>query len=162
MLQIDAEYVSKDGSLRLLVGHDPDGDIAIGFGGFQWHTHGDILASPSGLPVDQAVERYVGDILSNRALIAIARVGEGIQDIWVTDDPASCFELKSTNERLEFRTLGRDRCRYRKKQREQLNPIGRFEKSFRPVGDRLHRFSRAQAHLEGFRNPGLCLPTSNL
>jgi hypothetical protein len=104
LLQIDAEYVSKDGSLRLLVGHDPDGDIAIGFGGFQWHTHGDILASPSGLPVDQAVERYVGDILSNRALIAIARVGEGIQDIWVTDDPASCFEHKPTNEKLEFRT----------------------------------------------------------
>jgi hypothetical protein len=104
MLQIDAEYVSEDSFLRLLVGHHPGGDIVIGFGGFQWHTHGDILASLSGLPVDQAVERYVCNILSNRALIAVARVREDIRDIWVTDDPASCFEHKPTNERLDFRT----------------------------------------------------------
>ena len=106
MLEIDAEYVSKDGFLRLLVGHDPGGDFVIGFDGFAWHTHGDILASLSGLPIAQAIERYIDDILSDRSLIVIARVKEDVLDIWVTDDSASELKYKPANESLEFRTWG--------------------------------------------------------
>jgi hypothetical protein len=38
------EYSSPDGILTLVVS-DEDGNSAIGFKGFRWHTHGDVLAA---------------------------------------------------------------------------------------------------------------------
>jgi hypothetical protein len=40
------EVVSPDGALRLVVSRD-DSDVTIGFAGFPWHTHGDLLAGCS-------------------------------------------------------------------------------------------------------------------
>jgi len=37
------EHVSPDRLLRLLVVRE-DGDITIGFAGYPWHTHGDVVA----------------------------------------------------------------------------------------------------------------------
>ncbi len=38
------EYLSPDGCLRLVVIRET-GDITLGFEGFPWHTHGDVLAA---------------------------------------------------------------------------------------------------------------------
>ncbi len=38
------EHRTPDGALTLVVSHEDD-DITIGFDGFQWHTHGDVLAA---------------------------------------------------------------------------------------------------------------------
>src|SRR5438046_1455790 len=40
-MTIIEEHQSPDGLLRLIVQRDDDGDIAIGFEGYPWHTHGD-------------------------------------------------------------------------------------------------------------------------
>ena len=100
--QIIEEHRSPDGLLRFLVSSDLDGDIALGFDGFSWHTHADILASLSGLSGDEAVRQFVDDLLNGRAIIAIARVGDTIRDVWVTDGPFP-DKYKPEDETVEFR-----------------------------------------------------------
>jgi hypothetical protein len=39
------QHVTPDGALTLVVARDDDGDITVGFDGFPWHTHGDLLAA---------------------------------------------------------------------------------------------------------------------
>ena len=79
-----------------------DGDISLGFEGFPWHTHADILASLSGLPPAAAVRRYVDDLLAGRSVIAIARIGERIRDVWVTEGEFD-DKYKPDEETVEFR-----------------------------------------------------------
>jgi hypothetical protein len=100
--QIIEEHRSADGLLRFLVIRDLDGDIALGFDGFPWHTHADILASLSGLSENEPVRQFVDDLLNGRAIIGIARVGDTIRDVWVTDRP-SPDKYKPEDETVEFR-----------------------------------------------------------
>lgn len=100
------EYLSPDGKLKLLV-TCKDGDWTLGFDGFQWHTHGDILASMSGKDEISAVERFVSDLTHNVSVIALARLAGELVDVWVTDDPAedlsSCRKYGPPTETIEFR-----------------------------------------------------------
>jgi hypothetical protein len=100
----DQIYASPDGLLRLIV-QSEEADISIGFEGYPWHTHADILAAIYDLPEAEAVARFVDAILQNRARIAISRSGNRIRDIWVTDDPDADADLKyrSADETIEFR-----------------------------------------------------------
>jgi hypothetical protein len=41
------EYVSPDNQLRFVVDHDEQ-DVRLGFEGFPWHTHANVLASVFG------------------------------------------------------------------------------------------------------------------
>jgi hypothetical protein len=91
-----------DGSLRFIVARADDGDISLGFDTYPSHTHGDILASLSGLPMDEAVRQYVDKLLAGRSFIVIARVDNVIRDVWVTDDPRP-DKYKPENETIEFR-----------------------------------------------------------
>lgn len=97
------KHTSPDCFLRLVVLRDTDGDLAIGFEGFAWHTHGDILATLSGLPESQAIQQFIESIVGNKQLIAIARVDGNIRDVWPTDDPLSAFKYKPPEESIEFR-----------------------------------------------------------
>jgi hypothetical protein len=101
-MSIVERHCTPDGLLTLIVERHEEGDVSLGFEGFAWHTHADILASLSGLSSDDAVRRYVDDLLAERSVIAIARVGEEIRDVWVTD---RAFEdkYKPDGETLEFR-----------------------------------------------------------
>jgi hypothetical protein len=83
------EYFSPDGTLRLLVVTEDDGDVALGFAGFAWHTHADLLAWETSLTEAEAVERFVQDVLDNRAVIAVSRIGGKVRNVWVTDDLTS-------------------------------------------------------------------------
>src|SRR5947208_17103586 len=88
------EHRSPDGALTLVVSHEDD-DITIGFDGFQWHTHGDVLAATyqlagaTDLTPEGATQRFVEDIVSNHAIIAVVKSGKRIRDVWVTDDVLS-------------------------------------------------------------------------
>jgi hypothetical protein len=50
-----------------------------------------------------AVRCYIDDILEDRAVIAVSRIGDGIRDIWVSDDPVSELRYKPKEETIEFR-----------------------------------------------------------
>lgn len=62
-MRVLQRHESPDELLCLLVG-DSDGNTCIGFDGFIWHTHGDILAALFGLPEEEAVASFVAEILS--------------------------------------------------------------------------------------------------
>jgi hypothetical protein len=97
------EYDSPDGILRLLVVTDDGGDVSLGFDGFAWHTHADILAAVAGLPEGEAIEQFVREVTENRAVIALSRVGGMLTDVWVTDDPASENGDLAPGESVELR-----------------------------------------------------------
>jgi hypothetical protein len=96
------EYVSPDDQLRFVVDNEEQ-DVRLGFEGFPWHTHADVLASEFGTSEDLAVNQFVGDLLSDRCIIAVSRLGGRIRDVWITADPQSDLRYKSDDEVLEFR-----------------------------------------------------------
>jgi hypothetical protein len=81
-------HVSPDGRLRLLVVPGDDGDVSLGFEGFPWHTHADVLAAAGGLPQAEAVRRFVGGVVGGASVLALWYVGDELRDVWVSDDPA--------------------------------------------------------------------------
>jgi hypothetical protein len=73
--------------LRLLVNAAPDGDLALGFDGFPWHTHADLLAEACGLEEGAAVRRFLDDLLNDRTVIALWGVPGEVRDVWVSEEP---------------------------------------------------------------------------
>jgi lipoprotein-anchoring transpeptidase ErfK/SrfK len=80
------EYTSPDGLLTLVVTHDAN-DVTTGFAGFPWHTHEEILES----------------VLANRAIIAVLKRGDAVEDIWITDDVENELRYKQPDEEIVFR-----------------------------------------------------------
>ena len=97
------EHASADGLLTLAVESLKDGDVAIGFRGYPWHTHADILASISAMNETDAVRQFIDDVLNDRSLIAVQIIDNAIRDVWITDDPANECKYKQSNEELQFR-----------------------------------------------------------
>ena len=96
------EYVSPDNQLRFVVEQDEQ-DVSLGFEGFPWHTHADVLASQFGTSEKLAVDRFVRDLLSDHSILAVSRIGGTISDVWITADPQSDLLYNSDDEVLEFR-----------------------------------------------------------
>jgi hypothetical protein len=101
-MNIIREYVSPDDQLRFVVAHD-ERDLSLGFEGFPWHTHADVLASTFGTSEELAVNRSVSDLLSDRSIIVVSRTGGTTRDIWITTDPQADLRHRSDDEVLEFR-----------------------------------------------------------
>ena len=97
------EHASADGLLTLAVESLKDGDVAIGFRGYPWHTHADILASISSMNETDAVRQFIDDVLNDRSLIAVLIIDDAIHDVWITDDPANDCKYKQSNEEIQFR-----------------------------------------------------------
>ena len=108
------EHYSPDGLLTLAV-QPLDGDCAIGFRGYPWHTHADILASMKSMNETQAVRQFVDDVLSDRALIAVQFIDGNMHDVWITDDPAKDCEHKQADEEIQFRYWSGRTCSSRGK-----------------------------------------------
>src|SRR5918995_7478443 len=72
-------YVSPDNQLRFVVAHDEQ-DVSLGFEGFPWHTHAEVLASEFGTSEELAVNRFVRDLLSDRSIVAVSRIGGQLRD----------------------------------------------------------------------------------
>ena len=103
------DYVSPDGILRLVVARDEDGDISLGFAGFAWHVHGELLVAAYahddvvGLTPESATRRFVQEVTGNRAIIVMQRVDGVVRDIWVTSDPSRELRCSQPGASLEFR-----------------------------------------------------------
>jgi hypothetical protein len=102
-MDIIEEHSSPDRFFRLIVMRDDRGATAIGFDGYAWHTHGDILASLSGLPEKEAIRQFVDQIIGDGQIIVVSRVNGEVRDVWPTDDPQREFKYKPPEESLEFR-----------------------------------------------------------
>jgi len=89
--------------LAVLGRRRPDGDLALGFDGFPWHTHADILASLSGLEQAKAVRRYVDDLLDDKSVMALWGVPGEVRDVWVSEEPARDAEYPIEGEVIELR-----------------------------------------------------------
>ena len=98
----DRTYTSPDGLLRFTVTSAGE-DVILGFDGYPWHTHADLLAAFYGLPDEAAVDRFVGALLDSETVIAILRRDGNISDISVTHDPQADCKYVSANETVEFR-----------------------------------------------------------
>lgn len=101
-MSIIQQHHSPDGLLNFVIERLGNDDLCPGFEGFPWHTHADILASSTGLSEEEAVRHFINELLKSRAIIAIARVGGKIRDVWVTDDPQP-DKYKPNDETIEFR-----------------------------------------------------------
>ena len=99
---IDSDHISPDGALRFLV-RSPDGDITMGFDGFGWHTHGDLLAAMPSESPEKAAEHFVAMLTAGELIIAISKVSGTTRDIWITADPAADLRYCPAAETLEFR-----------------------------------------------------------
>ena len=92
-MPIVERHSSPDGLLQLIVDLADDGDWTIGFDGFEWHTHGDLLTWEHGGTPESASRAFVDGILASRLVIVISRVGDAVRDVWITYDP-SCDEMR--------------------------------------------------------------------
>ncbi len=98
-----SKHVSPDGLLTFVVAADEAGDVALGFEGYPWHTHADILAEICGTTQKIAVAQFLDELLGSRAVIAIATIAGRIADVWVSDDPAKPDPHKPDDEAIAFR-----------------------------------------------------------
>jgi hypothetical protein len=80
-MSIVEQYCTPDGLYHFLVERSDDGDLSLGFDGFPWHTHGDILPESSGLFIDAAIRDYIDALLNGRSFIGIARVAGEIRHV---------------------------------------------------------------------------------
>ena len=103
MTQQVSRYFSPDGLLTFVVVADGTGDVTLGFAGYPWHTHADILAALSGTAPEAAGEQFVAALLGNKAAIAVATVAGRVEDVWVSDDPPVANPHKPFDEMIKFR-----------------------------------------------------------
>jgi hypothetical protein len=75
--------------LRSLVHTADDGVVCLGFDGYLWHRHPGELTDGGRRSEQEAVERYVRDLLENRLVIAVTRSKGRVTYVNVTEDPAS-------------------------------------------------------------------------
>jgi hypothetical protein len=96
-------YESPDGKLRLVLTAGDDGDVMLGFEGYPWHTHANLLVPSYGPTKDDALKRFVQDIIESRAVIALYRRGGKIIGIEITLDPAEDLRYLAEGETVEHR-----------------------------------------------------------
>ena len=98
----ETQYVNPDGVLTFLVRRYGN-DVTLGFARTPWHIHGDILATLSGYPVEEAVSRFLADLQQGRLVIAVATVAGAVRDIWIEDDPEKPDCYKPDDEIIRLR-----------------------------------------------------------
>lgn len=97
------EHVSPDGKLRFRVVTSDGGGVSLGFVGFPWHTHADILAATTGLSQTEAVRQFVRDLIRGKSVIVLWSVGDELQDVWVSDNPGRDIAYPQPGESVELR-----------------------------------------------------------
>ena len=102
------QHQSPDGELTLVILREGE-EISVGFDGFEWHTHGNLLAADypfeDGLELtpEAAARRLVQDIVSNHVVIVVCRVDREIRDVWITEDIGKERRDRPQGEAIEFR-----------------------------------------------------------
>lgn len=105
-VQLIESHSSPDGLLTLSVS-DEDGDIAVGFEGLMWHTHGDILSHLPGLSESDAIREFVDNLLQDRTLIALKLIDGELDDAYptesITEELEALTKYGDQNEQIKFR-----------------------------------------------------------
>jgi len=105
---VDESHTSTDGALTLLVLR-ADGDITIGFQGYPWHTHGDVLAGVyefmghGTMDPEGATTQFVYEILSNSRSIYLLRIDGKVAEAWPFDEMVDTPPQPKEGESIETR-----------------------------------------------------------
>lgn len=95
-------YTSPDGMLTFTVEIEREGTTILSFG-YPWHTHPDLFVPECEQSEEAAIERFVGELLNNQAVIANSRRDGKIADICITWDPAAELRYARDDEIVELR-----------------------------------------------------------
>jgi len=95
-----ARYTTPDGKFHLMV--EPNDDL-IGFEGFAWHTHGDLVTEYRVEPPVESVPQFLEAVFADRLVIAVSRVGDRVVDVLITDDPELELKYVPEGEAVELR-----------------------------------------------------------
>ena len=96
------EHVSPDGKLHFFL-QEADGDIILGFHGYGWHTHGDLLESMYAGGPSKAAAQFAADLISGKLTVAVYSVSGKTRDIRVSTDPAADLRYCEPDEIIAFR-----------------------------------------------------------
>jgi hypothetical protein len=102
-MNLKYKHISSDGHLTLLVYQNSD-DWIIGFDGFEWHIHGNLLMPEYGDSPAIAAKNFMKAILEDREFIAISEFIDKPSIISIIDDPESERKYKLPEETLTIRT----------------------------------------------------------
>jgi hypothetical protein len=97
-----AQHITPDRLLTLNVQREGQNTV-LGFDSFAWCTSSEYLASTWSVSTETAVTRFLDEQLTNRAIIAMARVGEVIRDVWITEHPLAEVRYNRHEETVDFR-----------------------------------------------------------
>jgi len=101
-------YRTPDGSLELLVIREAD-EITVGFDSYSWHTHGDVLAADYGIAgvkvssPEEAVQRFLSDLRSDRAPIIMCRKSGKVYDVYAAVSMPARDKYMEPGETAEIR-----------------------------------------------------------
>ena len=79
------------------------GEVTLGFADTPWHTHGDVLASQLGLPIDAAVRAFVEALVGSETIVAVLKVKGTVCDVWAPGDPVEDCRYRGPGEEITFR-----------------------------------------------------------
>lgn len=96
-----SRHVTPDGRFALI--HDPADDDVIGFEGYPWHTHLELLPGLDAEPEIQTMSQLIEALTERRLVLAAARTSGEIDDVWFTDDPESEVEGWEAPRTIELR-----------------------------------------------------------
>lgn len=96
-------HVSQDGTLAISVTSDVDGERLIGFHGFEWSLPASSLLADRQDSLDDAIQRFVDDVLQDQAVIAVLSRHNEVTDIWITEAPQEDLQYLQQGETLLFR-----------------------------------------------------------
>jgi hypothetical protein len=87
-------YSTPDATLTLLVQRDDD-DITIGFDGYPWHTHADIIADlRRQSDPESALQTYLDDLFHDRLPIVLMKKAGVLTQPFIPDFPDQPIEQK--------------------------------------------------------------------
>ena len=87
-------YPTPDATLTLLVQRD-DGDITIGFDGYPWHTHADIIADlRRQSDPESALKSYLDDLFHDRLPIVLMKKAGVLTEPFIPDFPEEPIDTK--------------------------------------------------------------------
>ena len=79
-------FESPDGELVLIEEKEGE-DLMLGFEGYPWHIHSDMLIPVYGTTPEEVIRHFRDSILSDKEVIEIRKEGEKVIDIFVNSNP---------------------------------------------------------------------------
>ncbi|MGX1785715.1 hypothetical protein ACWIGM_03200 [Bosea sp. NPDC055332] len=92
-------HIDPTGSLVLAVDRADEGLISIGFQGFEWHTHPELLVGEYGPTAALALEAFKRALMGDELVIAIVRRDHRMVDVSVSDEPPFVSEGETLEQR---------------------------------------------------------------